>query len=99
MSLEPRWYSTMLVVIIMAWQFLAALALSVIMVTALARAGFPVTTKQLHDLGNLLLAFVIFWTYVSFSQFLIHPSKILPTSRNLTGFVMKISIPASNAIS
>jgi len=78
MSLEPRWYSTMLVVIVMAWQFLAALALSVIIVTALARGGFPVTTKQLHDLGNLLLAFVIFWTYVSFAQFLIIWSGNLP---------------------
>jgi hypothetical protein len=78
MSLEPRWYSTMLVVIVMAWQFLAALALSVIVVTALARAGFPATTKQLHDLGNLLLAFVIFWTYVSFAQFLIIWSGNLP---------------------
>jgi hypothetical protein len=78
MSLEPRWFSTMLVVIVMAWQFLAALALSVIIVTALARAGFPVTQKQLHDLGNLLLAFVIFWTYVSFAQFLIIWSGNLP---------------------
>jgi len=78
MSLEPRWFSTMLVVIIMAWQFLAALALSVIIVTALARAGLPVTEKQLHDLGNLLLAFVIFWTYVSFGQFLIIWSGNLP---------------------
>jgi hypothetical protein len=78
MSLEPRWYSTMLVIIVMAWQFLAALALSVIMVTALARAGLPITTKQLHDLGNLLLAFVIFWIYVSFAQFLIIWSGNLP---------------------
>ncbi|MDR3402362.1 MAG: hypothetical protein P4L99_07670 [Chthoniobacter sp.] len=78
MSLEPRWYSTMLVVIVMAWQFLAALALAVIIVTALARVGLPVTTKQLHDLGNLLLAFVIFWTYVSFAQFLIIWSGNLP---------------------
>jgi hypothetical protein len=78
MSLEPRWYSTMLVVIVMAQQFLAALALSIIVVAGLARAGVPVTTKQLHDLGNLLLAFVIFWTYVSFGQFLIIWSGNLP---------------------
>jgi hypothetical protein len=78
MSLEPRWYSTMLVIITMAWQFLAALALAVIIVTALARVGLPVTTKQLHDLGNLLLAFVIFWIYVSFAQFLIIWSGNLP---------------------
>lgn len=78
MSLEPRWFSTMLVVIVMAWQFLAALALSVIIVTALAKAGLPVTQKQLHDLGNLLLAFVVFWMYVSFAQFLIIWAGNLP---------------------
>ena len=26
---------------------------------------------RLHDLGNLLLAFVMLWAYMSFSQFLI----------------------------
>jgi hypothetical protein len=68
----------MLVVIVMAWQFLAALALSVIVAASLARAGFSVTTKQLHDLGNLLLAFVILWAYVSFGEFLIIWSGNLP---------------------
>jgi hypothetical protein len=35
-------------------------------------------TKVFHDLGNMLLAFVIFWTYLSFSQFLIIWSGNLP---------------------
>jgi hypothetical protein len=30
-----------------------------------------VTEKHFLDLGNILLAFVMFWTYVAFSQFLI----------------------------
>ena len=30
-----------------------------------------VTPSQWHDLGNLLLAFVMLWTYMSFSQYLI----------------------------
>ncbi|MEP6662851.1 MAG: hypothetical protein ABJC04_04205, partial [Verrucomicrobiota bacterium] len=37
-----------------------------------------VTEKHFHDLGNLLLAFVMFWTYISFSQFLIIYSGNLP---------------------
>jgi hypothetical protein len=73
-SLEPEWYSTMFVVIFAASQFLSALALMTWFVTFFARrepyAAF-LTTKQLHDLGNLLLAFVIFWAYVSFSQFML----------------------------
>lgn len=73
MSLEPEWFSTMPVVILMAWQFLSALALCVMVAIAYSHGlhGEPLTVKQLHDLGNLLLAFVIFWTYVTFSQFLI----------------------------
>ena len=34
--------------------------------------------KVFSDLGNMLLAFVIFWTYVTFSQFLIIWSGNLP---------------------
>jgi hypothetical protein len=30
-----------------------------------------VTPERLHDLGNLLLAFVMLWAYVSFSQYLV----------------------------
>ncbi len=30
-----------------------------------------ITAQHFHDLGNLLLAFVMLWTYMSFSQFLI----------------------------
>lgn len=79
MSLQPQWYSTMLAIIFMVSQFLSALALAILTVTMLARFGFlALSTKQLHDLGNLLLAFVVFWTYVSFSQFLIIWSGNLP---------------------
>ncbi|MEA3212567.1 MAG: hypothetical protein QOE70_5624 [Chthoniobacter sp.] len=77
-SLEPQWYSTMFVVIFAVDHFLAALALAVVVATHLPRAESPLTTKQLHDLGNLLLAFVIFWAYVTFSQFLIIWSGNLP---------------------
>jgi hypothetical protein len=81
MSLEPRWYSTMFVVIFAADQFLAALAFTVVIVTRRARRrepGSQLTPKQLLDMGNLLLAFVIFWAYVTFSQFLITWSGNLP---------------------
>lgn len=71
MSLTPEWYSSMFPVIFMATQFLAGLA----MVTLTSRNTHPDT---LHDLGNLLLAFVVFWTYVSFSQYLIIWSGNLP---------------------
>lgn len=81
MSLEPDWYSTIFVVVFMAGQFLAALALMTALLAFFAgRQPFAglITAKHFHDLGNLLLTFVIFWIYVSFSQFLIIWSGNLP---------------------
>jgi hypothetical protein len=74
MSLEPRWYSTIFGMLFMAGQALAALSLVTATTIVLARkeplrgAIPPVAFK---DLGNLLLTFVILWTYMSFAQFLI----------------------------
>jgi Ni/Fe-hydrogenase subunit HybB-like protein len=81
MSLEPDWYSTIFVVIFMAGQFLTALALMTALLALFAGRepfGGLITTKHFRDLGNLLLTFVIFWIYVSFSQFLIIWSGNLP---------------------
>ena len=81
MSLEPDWYSTIFVVIFISGQFLSALALMTALLALLAgREPFvtSITPKHFHDLGNLMLTFVIFWTYVSFSQFLIIWSGNLP---------------------
>jgi len=81
MSLEPKWYSTMFVVIFGIAQLLTALAASIaFVVLSPERTGYLqlFNTKSLRDLGNLLMAFVIFWTYVSFSQFLIIWSGNLP---------------------
>ncbi len=77
-SLEPQWYSTMFVVIFAVDHFLVALALCVVVATSRSLGNPPVSSKALNDLGNLLLAFVIFWAYVTFSQFLIIWSGNLP---------------------
>lgn len=81
MSLEPHWHSTMFPVIVIIGQVLLTYAFAVIAlswfrgVEPLANA---VTNVHFHHLGNLLLAFVLFWTYVSFGQFLIIYSGDLP---------------------
>ena len=41
-------------------------------------AGSLLTPRHFHDLGKLLLAFVMLWAYLSFSQFLIIWSGNLP---------------------
>jgi hypothetical protein len=81
MSLNPEWYSTIFVEVFAAGQFLSALALVVALLVFCASQdslGRAIPVKVFHDLGNMLLAFVIFWTYVTFSQFLIIWSGNLP---------------------
>ncbi|HWD18662.1 MAG TPA: hypothetical protein VHB20_05240 [Verrucomicrobiae bacterium] len=76
MSVEAKWYSTMFPIIVCIGQILEALAF-VILAAAWERRD-DVTEKHLSQLGNLLLAFVLFWTYVSFGQLLIIYSGNLP---------------------
>jgi hypothetical protein len=74
MSLDPKWYSTIYGVIFFAGQGLAALAFAIVALVHWPReqnAAIIAGPDDLHDLGKLLLAFVMFWAYVAFSQFLI----------------------------
>jgi|SRR5579883_2158846 len=81
MSLEKQWYSTMFAVIIIIGQILVAYAFSVVALALLQNyepLSGVVTKTHYHHLGNLLLAFVLFWTYVSFGQLLIVYSGDIP---------------------
>ncbi len=74
MSTEPRWYSTIFAIVVLAGQVLVAYAFAVILLKLFERLpplAAIVTPKHYHQLGNLLLTFVMFWTYVGFSQLLI----------------------------
>jgi len=101
MSLEPHWYSGIYGVIFIIGQVLSGFAFTTALetlgpfkspatsrpATAVVPAAFP-----LRDLGNLLLAFTMLWTYVAFSQFLIIWFGDLPeevvwyTRRNARGW-------------
>ena len=74
MSLEPKWYSTIFGMIFMVSFGLAAMALA-ILATRFLESEKPlaqvVSPDRWHDLGNLLLALVMFWAYLNFSQFLL----------------------------
>jgi len=74
MSLEPKWYSTVYGLIFMAGQALTTLAFSVAMLIWLSERkplSQIVRASQFQDLGSFLLTFVMLWTYLEFSQFLI----------------------------
>jgi hypothetical protein len=74
MSIESHWFSTIYGMIFMVIAALAALCF-VIFVLRMLSGDKPlkdcVTPAQYNDLGNLMLAFVMLWAYLSFSQFLI----------------------------
>jgi hypothetical protein len=81
MSVDPHWYSTIFGLLTALGQGLSALAFTIAVLALLAQAGAlggVVTPRHFHDLGKLLLAFVMLWAYLSFSQFLIIWSGNLP---------------------
>ncbi|HXE79412.1 MAG TPA: hypothetical protein VNK41_01560 [Vicinamibacterales bacterium] len=81
MSLDPHWFSTIYGMLFMVNQGLSGLALTIALLILLARhapMSRVVAPAHLHDLGKLLLAFVMLWAYLTFSQFLIVWSANLP---------------------
>jgi len=74
MSLYPHWYSTIFGVYYFAGCVLGFFALVSIMTHLLQRAGKiseAVTIEHYHDMGKMLFAFVVFWAYIAFSQFML----------------------------
>ena len=81
MSIEPHWYSTIYGILIMGGQILNAMAFVIAVAVLLVDRGplgKVIGAEQFHDLGKLLLAFVMLWAYFAFSQFLIIWSANLP---------------------
>src|SRR5579883_2145175 len=74
MSIEPDWYSTIYGAMLLTGHGLATFAVMIIIAVLLADVE-PIsaiaTPNQFHDLGNLLLTFVMLWAYMSFSQYLV----------------------------
>ena len=81
MSLEPDWFSTIYGAMFLVGQVLEAFALVIAVAILLSRYS-PMreimTPQHLHDLGNLMFAFMALWAYLSFSQFLIIWAGNLP---------------------
>jgi hypothetical protein len=81
MSLEPEWFSTIFGLLTVVGYGLTALAFTITVLAMIDRdhtAGAFLTSRHFHDLGKLMLAFVMLWAYLSFSQFLIIWSGNLP---------------------
>lgn len=74
MSLDPHWYSTMFGVNCFANLFLSAMAVVIVIVVKMMRKGSfgdSVNENHLQNLGLLMFAFVIFYAYIAFCQFML----------------------------
>ncbi len=94
MSLEPEWFSTIFGLLTIAGYGLTGVAFTILVLAAIDRdkvAGSLLTPRHFHDLGKLLLAFVMLWAYLSFSQFLIIWSGNLP--EEIPWYIARITGP------
>jgi hypothetical protein len=73
-SLTPNWYSSGFGLVVGTGQMLSGAAFGVAMSS---REESPVR-QQYHDLGNLLLMYVLTWAYLAFTQFLIIWAENIP---------------------
>jgi len=74
MSLNYHWFSTMWGVYIFAGACGSSMSLTVLVMAALRNAGYlkeTVTIEHFHIMGKWMLAFVVFWAYIGFSQYML----------------------------
>jgi hypothetical protein len=91
MSLDPHWFSTIFGFVFVIGQAVLAMAFAIVVVGWLAPhqpLSEVLRTQHFHDLGNLLLAFVMLWAYISLSQFIIIWSGNLP--EEITWYVHRL---------
>lgn len=73
MSLDPHWFSTIFGVYYFSGTVLAAVSAATLIVVLLHEGGqLPgLRRDHLYSLGALMFAFLNFWAYIAFSQFLL----------------------------
>jgi len=74
LSADVQFFSTVYGAMILIGDILQSIALSIIVLVLASRDdrfGGRVNAPVLHDLGNMMFAFVIFWAYLSASQLII----------------------------
>jgi len=74
MSLDPKWFSTISGVYYFAGSVGAFFAVMILSLMLLQRAGIiteSVTVEHYHDLGKFVFAFIVFWAYIAYSQYML----------------------------
>jgi len=81
MALDPTWSSTIFGVYIFAGSVVGVFSTLILAVLLLQKAGYlrdSITVEHYHDLGKYLFAFVFFWGYIAFSQYMLQWYANLP---------------------
>lgn len=89
MSLDPAWFSTIFGVYYFAGCAVAGMAtllLSVLLLKRLNLVPAVFSDEMQRDLGRLLFAFVFFWAYIGFSQYMLLWYANMPET---TGWLVK----------
>ncbi len=100
MSLDPHWFSTVFGVYFFSGAFAAFLALLAVVVFVVQRSGrltHAITNEHYHDIGKFMFAFIVFWAYIAFSQYLLIwyanvPEETIWYARRQTGGWTAMSI-------
>jgi len=74
MTLDPHWFSTIFGVYYFAGCFMSAMCLIGLVSLWLRGKGHlanAITTEHYHDIAKLMFAFMVFWTYIAFSQYML----------------------------
>ncbi|MBC8367666.1 quinol:cytochrome C oxidoreductase [bacterium] len=74
MSLDAHWFSTMFGVYYFAGSVVGFFAFLPLLSGMLQRKGFlrrSISIEHYHDMGKLIFAFLVFWAYIAFSQYML----------------------------
>ena len=74
-SLDPHWFSTIFGVYYFAGAVVGFYAMQVLICVGLQSVGVlrqSVSTEHYHDMGKMMFAFVVFWAYVAYSQYMLY---------------------------
>lgn len=71
MSLDPLWYSTIFGWYVFSSMFVTSLAFITLLIWFLKRQGYlsDLRDDHVHDMGTLMFAFSVFWTYMWYAQY------------------------------
>jgi len=75
MSIDADWYSTIFGVYVFAAGMMAFFATMILICMALQNSGKLrsfVTVEHFHDMGKFMFGFIMFWSYIAFSQLLLY---------------------------